>query len=945
MTPERWARLDELVRVAMDLDAAGRAEYLKRECGGDEDLRREAESLLACDSRAEQVIAGVVGRGVEMFRTETSGLAPGDRLGVYRIVREIGHGGMGTVYLAERDDDEFRKQVAIKVVTRGMDTAELLRRFRRERQILARLEHPYIARLLDGGSTPDGRPFLVMEYVPGKPITDYCNEHRLSTRERIGLFLKVCAAVQSAHQNLVVHRDLKPGNILVDSEGTPKLLDFGIAKLLGPGDGEDATVAVTGMMLLTPQYASPEQVQGGPINTAADVYVLGVILYELLAGVRPYQTRNLGTTAMLRAVCEDDPERPSTASRRRPGDGKEASPLKADELDNIVLMAMQREPARRYGSVAEFAGDLQRYLDGLPVNARKDTLPYRTRKFVRRHRTGVAAAALLVATLAAGVAVSAMEARSAQRRFNDVRRMAHAVLYDIYDSIRDLPGSLKAREMVVKTALQYLDGLAISAAGDQDLQLELAEAYQRVGDVQGNGYASSLGQSAQAEISYRKAKSIADQLAGRHAELTRANLIQMSARESLGNIFAARDEIDASLKLYREGQEIGEAVARREPSNFDALRSLAQLYEASAREDQDIARAIVAARKSVAIEERLAAAQPGKEEMQAELASSHSMLSSVLESANQFDEAREEERKDVRIHEVLLAAHPLSAQYRHDLMDTYEKLGDALSGSTSAAVARPRDSAEALDAYRKAVALGDTLVAADPADHVAVEERGMALMKLGMTIPADKDLDSALAALRRAQADFQRLADSQPGDARVLRRLAATHMYIGRRLAATGHGPAAAPSLLAAITITEGVTGKNPKDLLALNYFWRSSQELAKVLAAQQQREQAIHFAHKAIDAASAARGADGANPVTQSFLPQALSNAGEVHEMLAAAASAPAEQRRQDWMAARDAYQKSADAWEQVLKQQAGANDWAAQLTRARGEAKRCDAAASAIH
>src|SRR5215831_10625657 len=355
---------------------------------------------------------------------------------------------MGTVYLAERDDEHFEKQVAIKVVTHGMNTEQLLRRFRRERQILARLDHPFIARLLDGGSTEDGRPFLVMEYVQGTAITSYCDEHHLGTRRRIELFLKVCAAVQSAHQNLVVHRDLKPGNILVDLQGSPKLLDFGIAKLLGPEETGDVTMAL-GMQMFTPQYASPEQVLGEAITTAADIYVLGVILYELLTGVRPYEIRNLTPNEIFRAVCEEEPERPSTAWRKRAElRTLRAGPvLKADEPDNIILMAMRKEPAQRYGSVAEFAADLQRYLDGRPVKARDATLTYRARKFLRRHGAMVTAAALVVITLAAGAVVSTLEARRAKRRFDEVRRIAHAVLYDIHDAIRDLPGSLRAREL------------------------------------------------------------------------------------------------------------------------------------------------------------------------------------------------------------------------------------------------------------------------------------------------------------------------------------------------------------------------------------------------------------------------------------------------------------------------------------------------------------------
>ena len=939
MTEGRWQRLEEIVKAALEREGSARAEYLRQSCGDDEELRVEAESLLAFEPQAESAIAGAVGGAAVLFHAVNSGLAEGERLGVYRIVREIGRGGMGTVYLADRDDDQFQKQVAIKLVTKGMDTAELLRRFRRERQILARLDNPFIARLLDGGSTPDGRPFLAMEYVQGVAITTYCDDRHLATRQRIELFLKVCSAVQSAHQNLVVHRDLKPGNILVDPQGTPKLLDFGIAKLLGMEDG-DSTVVLNGAPMLTPHYASPEQVLGGAITTAADVYALGVILYELLAGVRPFGSASSSTTEILRAVCEDEPERPSTAARRIAG----GTVLKADELDNIVLLAMHKEPARRYGSVAEFAVDLQRYLDGLPVKARKDTVSYRARKFVRRHRTGVAAAVLLVVTLAAGAAVSTLEALRAQRRFDEVRRMAHAVLYDIYDSIQDLPGSLKGREVVVKTALQYLDGLAVETVRDQDLQLELAEAYQRVGDVQGSTFTSSLGQSAQAAVSYGKAMRLADDLAKRSPDSIKANLVRMIARESLGDISAVRGEIEASLKLYRAGEEIGEAMVRKYPANLPTLRSLGQLYEASAREDQNNARAIDSARKSMAILERVAAAQPKSEEAQADMASSHSTLASVLESANQFDEALEEERKDVQIYEALYVAHPLSARYRHDLMDIYEKLGDASSGSTSAATSRPHDSSEALDSYRKAAALGDTIVAADPTDQVALEERGMALMKLGMTISPEKDLNGALTMLRRALADFQTVATAQPGDARVLRRLAGTHMYIGRRLAVTGHVAEAVPSLREAIRITDGVIARNRKDLLAQNYSWRSSQELAKALAAQGQRNEALTFARKAIGAAEAARSADGANPVTQSFLPQAWSNAGEVYVALAAQGGTP-ERRRADWLAARESYQKSVEAWEIIHTGGAGPTDWAVQLAHAQAAAKRCETSAAGVH
>jgi hypothetical protein len=947
MTPERWKRLDAVLRGAIELEADTRDSYLRQSCGDDEELRREAESLLAFEPHADSYILGAIQAAAAEFETHDPVLTSGERLGDYRIVREIGRGGMGTVYLAERDDEHFEKQVAIKVVTHGMNTEQLLRRFRRERQILARLDHPFIARLLDGGSTEDGRPFLVMEYVQGTAITSYCDEHHLGTRRRIELFLKVCAAVQSAHQNLVVHRDLKPGNILVDSEGSPKLLDFGVAKLLGPDESGDVTVALGGMQMFTPQYASPEQVLGEAITTAADTYVLGVILYELLTGVRPYEIRNFTPNEIFRAVCEEEPERPSTAWRKRAAlRTLRAGPvLKPDELDNIILMAMRKEPAQRYGSVAEFAADLQRYLDGRPVRARDATLTYRARKFIRRHGAMVTAAALVVITLAAGAVVSTMEARRAKRRFDEVRRIAHAVLYDIHDAIRDLPGSLRARELVVNTALKYLDGLAGEATGDPDLQLELAEAYERVGDVQGGAYASSLRHTAEAALSYGKAKRIADELATSASDSARASLIRMAARESLGDIRAVQGDIQGSLKLYSEGQEIGEALARRDPGNLKTLRSLADLYRASAREDQNNPRAIASARKSVAVFERLASAQPDSEEAQADLATAHTELSSALGAGNHFEEALVEERQDVRIHEKLAGAHPLNGRYQHELMDAYEKLGDAASGSTSAATVRPRDTPEALDSYRNEVALADALVAADPADRTAREERGMALMKLGMTISPERDLNAVVATLRRAQADFQYLADAQPGEARVLRRLAATYMYTGRRLASSGHTAEAAPGLREAVRITDTVLSKNPNDLLALNYSWRSSQDLAKALAAQYQRNDALYFSGKAITSAEAARAADGANPVTQSFLPQAYAVAGEVRGVFAAAPGATVGQRREDWGQAREFYQKSVEAWEQIQTGNAGRTDWAAQLAHARAEVKRCAAAAVAAH
>ena len=407
MTPERWKQIEGVFDAAMDLAPGERESYLAEECGTDAELRRQVEMLIRSHEQAgsfieEPAVAGVIGSeaaaaGYDLGTTDASFQeepAPfiGRRVGSYRIVRELGRGGMGAVYLAVRADDEFQKRVAIKLVKRGMDTDFILRRFRQERQILASLDHTYIARLMDGGTTDDGLPYFVMEYIEGLPINQFCDAHKLSTPERLRLFLKVCSAVAFAHHNLVIHRDLKPSNVLVTADGTPKLLDFGIAKLLNPEMGGRALDPTTlALRLMTPEYASPEQVRGETVTMVSDVYSLGVLLYDLLTGHRPYTLRNRSPEEMARVICEQEPERPSVAvnlievipshgrepveitpdsvSRVRDGSLEKLRRQLSGSIDNIVLKALRKEPQRRYQSVEEFARDIEHYLEGRPVGA------------------------------------------------------------------------------------------------------------------------------------------------------------------------------------------------------------------------------------------------------------------------------------------------------------------------------------------------------------------------------------------------------------------------------------------------------------------------------------------------------------------------------------------------------------------------------------------------
>jgi serine/threonine protein kinase/TolB-like protein/Flp pilus assembly protein TadD len=402
MSAEQWQRVRQLFHDALELRRSERADFLNRACGDDAELRREVESLLASHEEAGEFLSAPLA-------VDTQPAAP-RQIGHYKIVGEIGRGGMGVVYRAVRDDDAFRKIVALKLLQRG-GSEHWDRRFRQERQILAGLQHPNIAAIFDGGSTDDGGLYLVMEHVLGEPITRYCETHGLDTRRRLEIFRAVCDAVEHAHQNSVVHRDIKPGNIVVGADGTPKLLDFGIAKIV---TGVDAQTPATATMqpVMTPEYASPEQVKGEPVTTASDVYSLGVVLYELLTGRRPYEVKSESLEAIVRVVCDTDPDAPSqmVASAAPPARGPSttrptASELRGD-LDTIVLKALHKDPQQRYRSAARLSEDIRRHLEGLPITARRDGVVYRTSKFVQRNRAAVSAAAfsgvLLVALALVG---------------------------------------------------------------------------------------------------------------------------------------------------------------------------------------------------------------------------------------------------------------------------------------------------------------------------------------------------------------------------------------------------------------------------------------------------------------------------------------------------------------------------------------------------------------
>ncbi|MDQ6655134.1 MAG: serine/threonine protein kinase, partial [Verrucomicrobiota bacterium] len=559
MNAARWQQIKGILADALEAEnGAARVALVRQACAGDEALQCEVESFLAQQPENLERYAD----GLTTQRGDQSQIAR--RLGAYELVRELGRGGMGAVWLARRADERFEQLVAIKLLKRGTDTEEVLRRFRGERQILARLEHPGIARMIDAGETEDGLPFFVMEYVLGAHLTTYARERNLSVAARLQLFGKVCAAVQFAHQNLVVHRDLKPANILVTPEGEPKLLDFGIARLLET-DGEDWQVTAPENRIHTPAYASPEQVRGEPITTASDIYSLGAILYELLTDVAPHQfaTARPTATELARVIGEQDVRRPSAVAVK-----PEARRRLRGDLDNIVLRAMAREPARRYSSASTLADDLRRHLAGRTVRARPDTMGYRAAKFIRRNRVLAGAAVLFAAGLAVALVLTILAERRAERRFSEVRGLTNSYLFEIHDAIHDLPGATAARQLIVSRALEYIDRLATEARGDRALQLELANAYLKVGDVQGKPYTPNLGDSAGALRSYRNAVEIAVPIAAaERGHSSEARAILGRAYEALGAVQSRLSQWEDATASHQRAVAIREQLLKDDPAH------------------------------------------------------------------------------------------------------------------------------------------------------------------------------------------------------------------------------------------------------------------------------------------------------------------------------------------------------------------------------------------
>jgi eukaryotic-like serine/threonine-protein kinase len=804
MDPKNWQKVRSVLESSLELPPDERSEYLDSACP-DEDIRREVDSLLAFEDSDEGILETPAISAVIADREASAMPMAGRVLGKYRIEREIGAGGMGTVYLANRADGEFEQRVAIKLISGGMDSEAILRRFLNERRILASLEHPNIARLIDGGTAEDGRPYLVMEYVEGTPITTFAADEGLDIAQRLDLFREVCSAVSVAHQNLVIHRDLKPSNILVGKDGKPKLLDFGIAKLL-TSDGADNTR--TQQFAFTPEYASPEQIRGENLTTATDVYSLGVILYELLTETRPFTFEGKGLGQMIDIATLSHPTRPSSAVKRVE-DGKK---LRGD-LDNIVLKALNKEPERRYTTVQEFSEDIRRYLKGLPVHARQDTFEYRAGKFVRRNPLFAASATLTFIILVTGIIATTYlasqaeaERNRAENRFNDVRELANSFIFEINDTIVDSP--IKARELLVSRAIEYLDKLAAESRDDESLQLELAAAYEKISDVQTEFFGSSTGDSAGALLSNQKALEIRRALHERYPANDRYTLQLAATQIRIAGVLVSIGHTEIAPEYYDNAVALIEELATRSPEDREIQEELANAY---AKQGQgilrtgSISRTLEKFERAANIIARLAQKHPDDKKLAHRVSVYESYTGYAKYEMGLKDEANRHFQRALEIDREIYQTEPGNLVYRGNLATAELWAGIGLRGVK-------QYDASLAHQYRS-LEIQEELLALDPSNLGYVNSLADSHLEIGWTSLSVKGREEKAAEhLEKAIELYTMVIKTDPGNLSPRRQAAFARVRLGDALVELGNKNSARSAYKTALDEIGSILSKNEKN-------------------------------------------------------------------------------------------------------------------------------------
>lgn len=816
MSDSKWELIKRLFAEAAELPAGRRDEFVRSSANGDDSVIAEVRSLLASADESRNIIesnaidleAGLRGAGAANFE--------GQAFGNWRIIREIGSGGMGSVFLAERVDGQLQMQAALKIVRQTVAGSEVISQFRRERQILADLHHPNIAMLLDGGVSGRGEPYLAMEYIDGRPLTEFASAEMLSVDERLRLFLKVCSAVAFAHRNLIVHRDIKPSNILVTADGEPKLLDFGLAKAFET----DANTTQTGFRAFTPSYASPEQFLGKQITTLSDVYSLGVVLYELLTGRKPFNFEGRSLDEMIRTITDADPPRPSEISRGE----ADTSGLSIDrDLDNIVLKALQKEPAMRYGSVEDLARDIERYLAGEPVTARPNTFTYRAGKFIRRNRVAVSAAGIVVLSLIGGLAATAWQFDQtrkqrdrAETRFNDLRQLSNSLLFEIAPKIERLQGSLAARELMLRRAVEYLDNLAAEAQNDLLLQAELAAAYEKVGDLQGNPANPNFVMLNDAVASYEKALRIRLDLdsAGVNDADSRRKLA--ATHRALGRVLGEANDYVAEQEYLQRAIEVLSGLRTELPDDAELGIALAQLnFDAGVGQTSlsSYGNAIPFYENAIAILTDI----PASPERDRLLASCYAQRAYSLSWESRQPEAESEMAKAIEIAEG-------QAETGSDGIEN-KWLIYWLAGNINEEINNDKFYAF----QKKAEEIARSYSAADPSDLRARQRLAKTLSHLGQAANDLRRTDEALRHLEESSRIYRSIIESETRNGRLRADLAASLTRLGEARKNHGDTAAALGNFNEAVEIYTAVAAEYPRDKRTRNNLATVYSEIAKI--------------------------------------------------------------------------------------------------------------------
>jgi eukaryotic-like serine/threonine-protein kinase len=785
MTPERWQQVKDLLGQALQLTPEERGAFLDEVCNSDPELRAEIVSLLSEQEvvqskflQSPPLVKDTGSNGDEGREPDSAlraGLIFAER---FELIRKLGEGGMGQVWLAEQTAP-VRRPVALKLIKAGMYDESVVKRFRAERQSLAIMDHPAIAKVFDAGTTPQGQPYFVMEYVPGLPLTEYCDQKKLKIADRLELFIQACEGVQHAHQKAVIHRDLKPANILVvelDGKPVPRIIDFGLAKATTPQlDGETFFTQV-GHLVGTPGYMSPEQADpdAKDIDTRTDVYSLGAVLYVLLAGSQPFDTKpgeKLPLHELLRKLREEEPPSPSarvsgdretssaTAQARSTEPQQLASLLRGD-LDWITMKALEKDRARRYGTPSELAADIRRYLNHEAVSARPASTGYRLRKYIRRHQALVAGVAAVFLVLVAGVAVSTIEAIRArqarqaalrdrdlaQRRFDDVHKLAREVIFNLQNQLAAIPGTTQVRKDLVAVAINYLDALAKDATADQSLQAELAVAYLRIGDIQGSPQWQNLGDLPAAQASYTKAERLARELVAQQPSGRAKGLLsEVLVAQADADMHANQPEKGAPKAM--EALTLARERAQSDPANKEAQFQLGHALNNAARfsEMKDSIRYL---EEEASVFEGMRAHDPDNLDWPRNAALAHKYIAGKLLSSNDPDGAFEHLKRAEELDESSVRAVPNNPEYRMDLSIDLSQWGEYYE--------QKKDMAKAIQYTRASLSIRRELVSADPKNARAEDRLGYILTRLG-DLQLNVSPREALATYREARSIAEKL--------------------------------------------------------------------------------------------------------------------------------------------------------------------------------------------